>query len=72
MEIIKCKYCKSENVNKYGKYKDNQYYICKDCGHKFSDNTNIPCMQTPTDQIADALNMYYEGLSLSEIRRNLI
>jgi transposase-like protein len=29
-------------------------------------------MHTPTHQIADALNMYYEGLSLSEIRRNLI
>jgi transposase-like protein len=29
-------------------------------------------MQYPTSQIADALNMYYEGLSLHEIRRNLI
>jgi len=29
-------------------------------------------MQYPTNQIASALNMYYEGMSLHEIRRNLI
>jgi putative transposase len=29
-------------------------------------------MQTPTKTIADALNMYYEGMSLNEIRRNFI
>jgi putative transposase len=29
-------------------------------------------MHTPMHQIADALNMYYEGMSLAEIRRNLI
>jgi len=29
-------------------------------------------MQYPTDQVSDVLNMYYEGMSLNEIRRNLI
>jgi len=28
MTIINCKYCQSENVIKYGKYKDTQYYWC--------------------------------------------
>jgi transposase-like protein len=69
---ITCKYCQSENVIKYGKYKDVQRYYCKDCKRKFAGVDTIPKMQYPTNQISDVLNMYYEGMSLNEIRRNLI
>lgn len=72
MEKPICKYCQSPDTIKFGKIKEVQYYFCKVCQRKFADNKAIPMMQTPTDQIASALNMYYEGLSLSEIRRNLI
>jgi len=72
MSEIICKYCQSENVIKYGKYKAVQYYFCKDCKRKFASTDTIPKMQYPTSQIASALNMYYEGMSLMEIRRNLI
>ncbi len=67
-----CKYCQSSNVIKYGRYKDTQYYWCNDCGRKFSNPDAIPKMQISTKMIADVLNMYYEGLSEAEIRRNLI
>ncbi|MFC1937451.1 IS6 family transposase [Chloroflexota bacterium] len=69
---MNCRYCNSENVIKYGKYKDTQYYLCKDCGHRFASADRIPKMQNSTKTIADCLNMYYEGMSLAEIRRNLI
>ena len=72
MYVNECKYCQSENVIKYGKYKDTQYYYCKDCKRKFSNPDAIPKMQYSTSKVADALNMYYEGLSLKEIRRNFI
>jgi putative transposase len=72
MNPVNCKYCQSPNVIKYGKYKDTQYYYCKDCGRKFSNPEAIPKMQYSTSKIADALNMYYEGMSLNEIRRNFI
>lgn len=26
-----CKYCQSENIRKYGTYKETQYYYCNDC-----------------------------------------
>jgi len=71
-EVSSCKYCQSENVIKYGKYKNTQYYYCKDCKRKFTGIDTIPKMQYPTDQISDVLNMYYEEMSLNEIRRNLI
>jgi putative transposase len=70
--MMNCKYCQSDNVIKYGKYKDTQYYLCKDCNHRFASIDTIPKMQNTTKTIADALNMYYEGMSLAEIRRNLI
>lgn len=67
-----CKYCDSESVIKFGKVKDVQYYYCKDCKKKFASTDTIPKMQYATSKVADVLNMYYEGMSLKEIRRNFI
>lgn len=69
---VTCKYCHSENVRKYGKYKETQYYYCNDCKRKFSNPDAIPKMQYSTDKVADAISMYFEGMSLKEIRRNFI
>lgn len=69
---MNCKYCQSENVIKYGKLKNVQRYFCKDCKRKFANPDAIPKMQNTTHDIAGALNMYYEGMSLAEIRRNFI
>ncbi len=69
---MNCKYCQSENVIKYGKLKNVQRYYCKDCKRKFANPDAIPKMQNTTRDVADALNMYYEGMSLAEIRRNFI
>ena len=55
MNTIQCKYCHSNAVVKYGKYKAVQYYFCKDCQRKFAGINTIPKMQYPTSQIADAL-----------------
>lgn len=67
-----CKYCQSEKVRRYGKYKDTQYYYCNDCRRKFSNPEAIPKMQYSTSKVADAISMYFEGMSLKEIRRNFI
>lgn len=70
--MITCKFCQSEHVIKYGTENGTQYYLCKACNHKFSRTDTIPKMQNSTKDIADALNMYYEGMSLNDIRRNFI
>ena len=67
-----CKYCHSDHVIKFGKYKETQYYFCRSCNRKFAGLDTIPKMQYSTSKIADVLSMYYEGMSLQEIRRNLI
>ncbi len=68
---MNCKHCRSTNVNKYGTYKGTQLYFCKDCERKFTDNNALPGMRTPADQVSDALNMHYEGMSLNAIKRNI-
>ena len=68
---LNCKYCQSENIIRYGKYKEVQLYYCKDCYSKFKDDDTLFHMKTPANQVSSALNMYYEGMSIKAIRRNL-
>jgi len=68
---ILCKYCGSKNVVKYGKKGDTQYYLCKDCNHTFAWNNTLPGMRYPPYQIATAISLFYDGLSIDAIRRQL-
>jgi putative transposase len=68
---VKCQYCGSHNIIKYGHYKGVQQFLCKDCGRKFADDDALPDMQYPVDQVGTAISMYYEGQSLNSICRLL-
>ncbi len=69
--MMTCKYCQSDNIRKYGKYKDTQYYYCNDCKRKFVPNDSLFHMKTPANQVSSALDMYYKGMSIAEIREHL-
>jgi transposase-like protein len=71
-KTITCKHCQSPNIIKFGTREGVQRFYCKDCNSKFVNNNAIPKVHTDTKTIADVLNMYYEGMSENEIRRNLI
>ncbi|HEY81763.1 MAG TPA: IS1 family transposase [Dehalococcoidia bacterium] len=66
----RCKYCGSGHVVKFGTFRGVQRWWCKECQRKFVDNRALPGMKTPKEQVASALNMYYEGMSLNAIRRH--
>ncbi|MBM3143262.1 MAG: IS6 family transposase [Chloroflexi bacterium] len=68
---IVCKYCNSANTVKFGTYGSTQLYFCKDCKRKFTALDTLFKMKTPVDQIATAMSMYYSGISLDGIQRNL-
>ncbi len=70
-EVLVCKYCGSDDVVKYGSRNGVQNYICRACGRKFTAKDSPPGMQTPAEQIGASLSMLYDGLSLSDIARNL-
>ncbi len=67
----RCKFCGSKRIVRYGHYQGVQRWWCKDCQRKFVDNDALPKMKTPTVQVASALSMFYEGMSLNGIRRHL-
>ncbi|MBM3141550.1 MAG: DDE-type integrase/transposase/recombinase [Chloroflexi bacterium] len=70
-ELLTCKHCSSNDVVRFGHYKDTQYYWCNNCRRKFSIADTLPKMKTPINQIASALGMYYDGLSINKIRYQL-
>jgi putative transposase len=66
-----CKVCNSRHTVKDGKIKGVQRWECRFCGKKFLDNDAQPGMKTPAIQVSSALRMYYEGVSLNSICRQL-
>jgi len=70
-EDFKCKYCGSKNLWLYGKYKGKQLFFCRDCKRKFTGNFALPKMRSPVSWVGDALQSYFSGMSLNEIRYNI-
>lgn len=70
-ESIKCKWCGSLDIMKYGSRKGVQEYICQNCGRKFIAKDAPYKKQTTTEQIGASLAMFYDGLSFSDIARRL-
>ena len=68
--IIRCKYCQSPNIVKFGTYKGIQRYYCKDCKRKFVLDT-LPKMKTPVLWVAAAMDMYYRGMPLDSIQGHM-
>ena len=70
MKVV-CKFCESPNIVKIGRRNGKQRYRCKDCGRRFVDNGNLPRMRTKTEIIAFALDLYFEGLSVRKVQRQI-
>jgi transposase-like protein len=68
---IFCKFCGSKNVMKYGTKGDVQYYYCNACNRKFAGSSSLEGMKYPPEQIAAAISLFYSGLSIDAIRREL-
>ena len=65
--LVTCRFCGSTNLSKYGTYKENQYYICNECGRKSAETDTYPRMKYPKDLIVSALTYYYNGMSCRNI-----
>lgn len=70
-ETLKCKFCGSSHVVRFGHYKNIQRWWCKNCKRKFADNDALPKMKTPTEQVTLAMSGFYDGLSLNDIKRQI-
>lgn len=65
---MKCPECSSKNLNKNGRRKGKQNYICKDCGRQF-----IDCYEAhrgyPPQVKQQCLSMYVNGMGFRAIER---
>lgn len=66
-KTLTCKLCGSEKIVRFGRYRGIQRWWCKNCCHKFADNNAVPKMKTPSQQVAAAIDMYFEGRKISAI-----
>ena len=69
---ITCPHCQSKGVMKYGTYKGVQRYMCKSCQRKFKADDTVFHGKLDANLVSSALNMYYEGMSVKEVRRHLL
>ena len=63
-----CKYCDSENVVKNRHVHRKQFYLCKNCGHKFVEPRAYPKMRTKGRVVATAIDLYFSGLSTGKVQ----
>ena len=74
-EKIKCKFCGSEEIIKYGfrksKYRAVKIFKCKSCMRTFCENSLDSRMKFNEQIILIALDLRMRGLSLSEIKEHL-
>ncbi len=68
---VNCKHCQSANVRKYGFVEGVQTYFCNECRRKFKVDDRLFRMKTPYNQVSTALDAYYKGSSIADIRDTL-
>jgi putative transposase len=68
---VDCKYCQSTRVVKHGKANGKQRYLCKECGHKFIEGSCFPRMRTKSRIISTSIDLYFEGLSVRKIQKQI-
>ena len=74
-ELIKvCKFCDSGNIKKWGMRKtkkgNSQTFKCQDCEKRFTANFGFEKMRHDTRTITQAIQMYYQGMSVRDIECN--
>lgn len=67
---VKCRYCGSDVIWKYGKNRSGvQRFKCAKCGKVFLEKDALPSMRVSIRQLGDVIGQYYGGMSLKELRR---
>jgi transposase-like protein len=70
--VMKCKFCLTEDsLIPSGSGRGKKLVKCTNCKHRYLDTDNFPKMKLDKQVIVTALNLYYEGLSVREVSRQL-
>ena len=66
-----CKHCLSESVKPAGSMRGKKLVKCLSCGKRFYDDGAFPSMRVNKHAIVTAMSMYFEGLSVRKVSRQL-
>jgi transposase-like protein len=66
-----CKYCLSETVKPAGSMRGKKLVKCLSCGKRFYDDGALPNMRVNKHAIVTAMSMYFDGLSVRKVSRQL-
>ena len=66
-----CKFCDSGNIVKAGTRRKKQLFKCNDCQRRFTANFGFENMRYNDSTITQALQMYFQGMSVRDIADNL-
>ena len=73
---MKCPKCKKEDISKrgkrYNKSGEKQLYLCNNCGRKFVEQDGFEGMRYNKKDIARAIHLHNEGLSLFQVKDHLL
>ena len=73
---LDCVFCGSadtvKNEVRHNKYGDNQRYLCKACGKRFSVNVGFEKMKASPQVITSAMQLYFTGESLRNVQKFLM
>lgn len=70
-DAIPCDSCGSIRTIRYGFSANKQVFKCKDCAHKFREPSLLKKAQFSPELITLTLDLYFSGLSLRKIARNV-
>ena len=70
-EQVRCKYCTSIEVIRFGKVHGQQVFQCKKCTHRFFNNGQLNRMKVKKHVVVAALNLYFDGLSVRKTQKQL-
>jgi putative transposase len=75
VSITGCKYCKSDNLNRYdlrhNKHGDIQKFECRDCKRYFTINKGFEKMKHNPQGVTTAMQLYFSGESLRNVAHSL-
>jgi transposase-like protein len=70
-DAVQCAKCGSIRVVKNGIKRQKQAYICRDCGHKFTEKTMLRGSRYTPEMVSLTLDLYFSGTSLRKTARIL-
>ncbi|MGD0318899.1 MAG: DDE-type integrase/transposase/recombinase [Nitrososphaerales archaeon] len=70
-DAVQCPKCGSIRVVKNGIKRQKQAFVCRECGHKFTEQSLIKRSRYSPEMVSLTLDLYFSGMSLRKIARTM-